>query len=187
MAKIVYLDVETTGLWENKHAVHQLSGIVEINGQIVDTFDLQMAPFQGALVDDKALAVCGVSLNQINAYPPAASQFTKWISILDKHLDKTNPKDKYFFAAYNSPFDEGFMRAMCKRHGNFKFYSQYFYNPSIDIMRVAGLALMDRIPHMENFKLGTVLRELNIEVAGNLHDAMTDITGARQIFKQCTE
>jgi DNA polymerase-3 subunit epsilon len=186
--KHCHIDVETTGLWAGKHAITQLSGIIEIDGVVVDTFDLPMAPWDGALIDDKALEVTNKTLAEIKAYPRASVQFAKFLSILDKYVDKSNPADGYFFIAYNAPFDTEFVRAMFKREArNWKLYGTYFHNPAICSMVVAGLSLMKDVPHMENFKLGTVAKHLGVQVEGELHDALVDVKVSREIFKRCTE
>lgn len=44
MIKILFFDCETTGIDPKKNAIHQLSGIMDIDGIIKETFDYKIKP-----------------------------------------------------------------------------------------------------------------------------------------------
>ena len=41
---ILWVDVETTGLDRHRHGIIQIAGMVEVDGEVVETFDLRMNP-----------------------------------------------------------------------------------------------------------------------------------------------
>jgi DNA polymerase III alpha subunit (gram-positive type) len=181
--KRVFIDVETTGLYATKHAIHQIAGLIEIGGEVVDSFNINMRPFDDAWISDEALAVTKKTKAEIMAYPDWKTQFVKLRSCLEKHIDKSDPADRFVFLAYNAPFDNEFIRAMFKRSGDWKLLGKTFVNPQICIMVLAGMALEPKLGTLEKFKLGHVARELGLEVEeGNLHDALVDIELSRQVF-----
>lgn len=57
MPKIIkiFYDLETTGLDERKSSIHQLSGSVEVNGELVESFDIRMSPHPKAVIEKAAL------------------------------------------------------------------------------------------------------------------------------------
>lgn len=68
MIKIFY-DVETTGINYKLCSIHELAMIIEVDGKIDDVFRFNMQPHPKALIEQSALNVCGVSLEQIQGYP----------------------------------------------------------------------------------------------------------------------
>lgn len=185
--KLLFLDVETTGLYPSKSGIIQVAGIIEINGEVIEEFNLNMAPFPEDWINDQALKANGVLRETLFDRPDPNVQFQKLISILEKHVDKRAAVNKLWFLAYNSNFDNEFMRAWFKKCGD-KDFSKWFHNPDLCVMRMAGLALMDERVQLDNFKQGTVARKLGIEVdESKLHDALYDIHITRKIFKKITE
>lgn len=41
--KLLFYDLETTGLDKDKHGVYQMSGRIVIDGSVVETFDIKAA------------------------------------------------------------------------------------------------------------------------------------------------
>lgn len=68
--KALFFDLETTGTYPGKHGIHQMSGMIVIDGEIKETFDYKVRPNPKAEILDEALAVAGVTREQILAYPP---------------------------------------------------------------------------------------------------------------------
>lgn len=42
--KVVFFDLETTGTLVNKHGIHQISGMIVIDGEVKETFDFKVQP-----------------------------------------------------------------------------------------------------------------------------------------------
>lgn len=179
--KTLYIDVETTGVDEKRHAIHQLSGILVINGYAVRQFNYYLKPFEGAEITPEALEVGGVTLEQIMAYPDQSEGYEQLMQILDQYCLKFNKTDKIFFAGYNAGFDNRFIRELFTRNGN-NFFGSYFWAGTIDLMVLALDKLAPVRHEMENFKLVTTAKKLGIKVdETRLHDSEYDIWLTRQM------
>lgn len=194
--KRIFLDVETTGLWETKHAIHQLAGLIEIDGKVVDTFDLRMRPWEGAVIDvDRKtqipvpLKVSGITNETIMAYPDPAVQCSKLLSICEKYIDMADDKDRFFLVAHNAEFDTKFMRMFMMKFGKgspFSRFGKVFRTSSICTRTLAAVALEEKYADMENFQLATIAKEFGLDMSGiALHDAMGDIKLTRDVFYAC--
>jgi DNA polymerase-3 subunit epsilon len=182
--KILFFDVETTGVMPNKHGIHQLSGEIVIDGEAKGQFDFKVRPNPKAEITQEALDVSGVTREQILAYPPMEEVFPKFIALLKKHVDCFNKTDKYFLAGYNNAsFDNQFLRGWFLQNGD-KYFGSWFWSNTIDVMVLATPYLAARRAEMENFKLSTVAQFLGIKVSDeSLHDAGYDVFLTREIFK----
>lgn len=182
--KILFFDLETTGLMPNKHGIHQLSGEITIDGVTKETFDFKVRPNPKAEITQEALDVAGVTKEQILAYPPMEVVFSQFMAMLDKYVDRFDKKDKFFLAGFNNAgFDNNFLRGWFLQNGD-KYFGSWFWSNSIDLMVMATPYLASKRADMENFKLATVAAALGIEVASDkLHDASYDIYLTKEIFK----
>ena len=180
--KELFIDVETTGLDENKNAIHQISGAVVIDGVEMETFDFNVRPFKGAIINKQALNVGGVTMDQLRSYPEARSVYLEFIKILDRYVSKYDSKDKFFFFAYNAAFDNKFVRAFFLQNGD-KYFGSYFWSGTIDVM-VLALEYLKKSRHlMNNFKLMTVAKFLQIEVdETKAHDSLYDIVITKKVY-----
>lgn len=183
--KRLFYDCETTGLWPNKHSIRQHAGIIEIDGKVVEKFNIHCLPQPGTETDPKALEATGLPANYFDITEDlmegdAAIMHVK--SILAKYVDRYNPKDKFFFCAYNAQFDDGHLRATWKRAG-LKFFGSYFHWPVIDVAQTASEYLALSRNHLPNFKLGTVAGKiLNLKEDYDWHDGMADISATRDLY-----
>lgn len=182
MKKIFY-DLETTGLDYRENAIHQISGCVEIDGEVKEYFNIKIKPFEGAVITPEALTTCNLTEDIINNYQAPEEGFKQFVGILNKYVDKYNKKDKFFLVGYNNnSFDNNFLRAFYERYGDKYFYS-YFWVNSIDVMVLATQHLIEKRHLMMNFKLMTVARELGLQVIDEkLHDAEYDIDLTRKVY-----
>jgi DNA polymerase-3 subunit epsilon len=150
----------------------------------LESFDFKMCPKSLESADEKALKIGGVTRDRLKMYKPSIEMFVKFKEMLDKYVSRFDKKDKLHFAAYNSPFDEKFVRSWFRNHGD-NYYGSYFWVPSIDVMTLAGARLLNRRPSMKNFKLATVVETLGIAVIqGLLHDAIYDVYVTLEVFKK---
>lgn len=181
--KILFYDVETTGLHYWRHSVHQIAGIIEIDGEVKETFDFRTAPYPSAVIDPAALKVSSVTEAQIKAYPDQKSVHEKLTGLMSKYVDKFDKKDKFYLAGFNNAsFDNNFLQAFFKQCGD-DYMMSWFWAGSIDIMVLASMALMEKRTGMKDFKLVTVALELGIEVdTERLHDGSYDIELTRSIY-----
>lgn len=182
--KLFYFDIETTGVMFWKNGIHQISGVIEIDGEIKESFDLKIKPNPSCVIEDEALAVSGVTRKDLESYMDFKDGYKQLITILSKYVDKYNKKDKLFSIGYNNAsFDNPFLRAFFVQNGDNYFGSWFWSNP-VDVFILAGHKLMFERSAMENFQQGTVAKHMGIEVDDSrLHDGVYDVEIMMQIYK----
>lgn len=185
--KILFYDVETTGLSYLKHSIHSLAGLVEIDGEVVEEFDFKLRPHPKAKVDPAALKIGGVTLEEIQAYPDQAETFKAFAAMVDKYVDRFDASDGFFLAGFNNArFDDLFLRMLYNLNGD-EFFDAAFWNQPLDVMTLAGNYLKRRRGRMPSFKLKRVAMELGIELdETRLHKAKYDIELTRKIYRIVT-
>lgn len=183
MAKLLFFDLETTGTMYWKNGIHQLSGFVEIDGDVKEEFDIKMQPNPNAIIEPEALKVAGISTETIASYQTMKDAYNQFIGILSKYVDRYNKADKFHLVGYNNRgFDDPFLRAWFVQNGD-PYFGSWFYADSIDVMVLASAHLLNSRAGMIDFKLMTVARELGIEVdESRLHDALYDVYLTREIY-----
>ena len=183
MSKLFFYDLETTGTNPGRHGIHQISGEIVIDGKTVETFDFKVQPNPKAQIEDAALAVGGVTREQIMAYPPMGQVYTQLVAMLSKYVDKFDKTDKFHLVGYNNRgFDDNFLRGFFLQNGD-KFFGSFFWADSIDVLVLASTFLADHRAELQNFKLATVADFLGIDTtAGKLHDASFDIYVTKAVF-----
>jgi len=188
MIKLNFLDTETTGLDSSSCGIWSLSGVLaelDEDAKVIhlkDSYDLYMRPFEGAKVDSKALKVGGISLEDFEEFEDQKVIFARYKKLLKQYVDPYDKKDKYNFLAYNSPFDNSFMRSWWFRNHD-KYFGSYFWTPDICIMRQAAQYLIRRRIELPNFKLATVAEFLGFNIEDTkLHSSMYDNELALYIY-----
>lgn len=192
MAKILYYDLETTGVDPKKHAILQLAAIIEDDGKVQDEINMAMAPHKGAEITARALEVNGIDPKKLTARPSPYAQFSNFRALLDLTVDKFDPKDKLVLAGYNNGnFDDLFLREWFKRwapESRFNVYGTYFVHHSLDGKEmIAWLNHCGMLhPAPANLKLQTVCDYLHIPLV-DAHDASADIKATRQLIMRLLE
>lgn len=85
--KLLFFDLETTGTNPGKHGIHQISGQIVIDGIVKESFDFHVQPNPKAIIEDEALAVAGVTREQIAQYPPMATVLSTVAATLGVQVD----------------------------------------------------------------------------------------------------
>ncbi|MBS4056547.1 MAG: 3'-5' exonuclease [Bacteroidales bacterium] len=183
MTKILFFDVETTGLDYKIHGIHQLGGILEVNGNVVDKFGFRIKPAENLKIDESALKVSGITLEDLLSYPSESEVYKRLIAILSKYIDKYDKQDKAFLAGWNNAaFDNAFLRAFFERN-NDQYFGSWFWSNPLDVMVSATQHLLEQRAKLPNFKLVTVAERLLGSIDPlMLHDANYDIELTRNIF-----
>lgn len=183
MSKLLFFDLETTGVKFWRNGIHQIGGIVDIDGQEVERFDIRLAPNPAATIEQEALDVAGVTLEQVQSYQPMEDGYRQLVGILSKYVNKFDKRDKMYLVGYNNAgFDNSFLRALFQQCGD-KYFGSWFYPNCMDVYVMVTPFLMGVRNDMENFKLMTVAKTMGIEIDENkLHDATYDIELTRDIF-----
>ena len=164
MAKLFYFDLETTGVKHWKNGIHQISGAIEIDGEIKEYFDFKVQPYHAAIIEKEALDIAGIIESDLLTYMPFKECYLAICKLLAKYVDKFDKKDKFFLVGYNNAgFDNSFFRAFFVQNMD-NYFGSYFWSSHIDAMVLAGQHLMDIRPTMIDFKQSTVAKTLGIEV-----------------------
>lgn len=183
----VFYDLETTGTNPKRHSVHQLAGLIEVNGKIVQEFDIKTRPNPKAEILQEALNVCGVTEEQILAYPPMDESYREFTSMMLHYVNKYDKQDKAYLVGFNNrSFDDIFLRAWFEQNGD-QYIGSYFWNNTLDALVQATEYLLNRRAQMPAFKLKSVCRELGIEYdESKLHNGVYDVDLTRQIYQIVT-
>lgn len=174
--KILFFDLETTGLKPEKHGIHQMSGRIVIDNEVVEKFNFKVQPNPKALIEDEALSIANVTREKIQAYPEMKIVYNQLIEMLARYVDKFDKKDKFFLCGYNNAsFDNQFLRGFFLQN-NDNYFGSWFWSNSFDVMVLASKHLASVRYKMPDFKLKTVAKYMGIEVdESRLHDAEYDI------------
>jgi len=184
--KLFYYDTETTGVKHWRNGIHQISGCIEIDGEVKEYFDIKLQPNPSCDIEDDALAVAGITRDDLKTYMSFRDGYKALIEIISKYVDKFNKTDKFFMVGYNNAaFDNQFMRGLFLQNGD-NYFGSWFWANTIDVMVLATQKLLNERIGMVNFKQMTVAKQLGIQVdETKLHDAAYDIDLTRQIYKLC--
>src|ERR1035437_5725104 len=186
--KLAFFDLETTGVKHWKNGIHQISGVIEIDGEGKEHFNFKVRPHPKAEIEKEALEVGKVTLEQITAYPEMSIVYKQLTTLLQKYVDRFSKKDKFFLVGYNNAgFDNNFFRAFFIQN-NDNYFGSYFWSSSMDVMVLAAEFLKHRRHLMADFKLKTVAKEVGLVIdESKLHDAVYDVMLTRDIYKLITE
>lgn len=189
--KLLFIDTETTGISPQQNGVVQISGIIDIDGEVKEEFDFHCRPFPNKIMDIKALEVIGKTKEEVLALPDPREAYQKILTTWQKHINRYDKNDKFYMVGQNTKFDYDMMTQFFKDNGNQYFYAYVAYH-LIDIITITALFNLAGIISTKNMKLETVAQAFNIPLKA--HDSLHDIRATRQIFykfmdhvKQCKE
>lgn len=188
MIKKFFFDLETTGLDHTVNAIHQLSGCIEIDDTVVEEFNFKMRPWDGAIIEPKALETCNVDLETIMAYEPEEEVFKKFMAMVQRYVKKFDKKDKMYMIGFNNAaFDNRWLRRWYEMNMRDDYFNSFFWGNTLDVMVLASEYLLEKRVGMENFKLMNVARACGIEIdESKLHDAQYDIELTRNVYRIVT-
>lgn len=184
--KILYIDTETTGLDPKANDIIQISGLVEIDGNIEEEFDIFMQPYDYSSVSQQALAIHGNSIEKIKTFQEPHKAHTELINLFSKYVNKfsSNKSDKFVCCGQNVRFDMDFMRQFFVKSGDPYFGSWFDYH-CIDLMALTSFLKYAGVLNVPNLKLETVAKHFGHEF--NAHSAIDDIRMTRQLIKELAQ
>jgi len=179
--KIFWFDVETTGLDARKNDIVQLAYQLEIDGEIVKSSDLKFRPINVNAIEEKALEVNGLTVDEIMQYPDAKEQYCNLVNELSQYIDKYDRNDKAYPAGYNVNFDYNFLMAFPYKVGDKYGFGSFLNHALIDPLPIINnLLAFNAISPAENRKLETMCSIFGIDI--NAHDAASDINATRELY-----
>jgi len=183
MHKFLWLDTETTGLDPVVNDPIQISGIVVIGAgktAKVQEFDFRVQPRNRDAISQEALAVNGITLEDLYTFDPPKEVHIHIKSLFKRYVDPYNRNDKFMLCGQNVKFDDGFMREFFKKNGDDYWYSWVHYAP----VDVATMAILLEFKHKKkmfhDYKLETMCKVMGVEI-GKAHDSLYDIRATRAL------
>lgn len=184
--KILYVDIETTGL-AMECAITQIAGIIEIGGEVAETFDFYVKPLEGDVIEEGAMEISGITLEQLESAPTAIEVHDSLVKIFSKYINRYNKHDKFTPAGYNVRFD---LERLCNWFGKLEdvYWGSWCNWRYLDAMAMMYFwRIQDVLPELDNYKLTTVAAYLGLDMKGMAHDAAADIMVTRKIIHKVLE
>ena len=179
--KLLWLDVETTGLNKEKCDIIQIAGIVVIDGEEKERFNFKCQPINWENIEPTSFEKTGMTLEKLKELPMPQEIYIKLIELLDKYIDRYDRDDKFYLAGHNVQFDLEFLRNFFIKMGN-NYFGSYFYYHVVDLLALVTILRTAGLINLSTFKLADIVRYLDIPIDGNLHDAEADINLTRKCF-----
>lgn len=180
--KIFYFDIETSGLDSKINDILTLSGLIEIDGEVKETIDLKIQPFNWESISDEALKVNGLTREEIKTFLPPREAFLKIQSLFKKYVDpykknKTS-EDKLLPAGYNVKFDIDFLNQFWKKN-NDNYFGSFIDYHALDLASIVLFLKYKGLLKFPGYKLVDVANALGITFKA--HEASEDIRITREI------
>jgi DNA polymerase III alpha subunit (gram-positive type) len=185
-----FLDTETTGLDPIKDEVHQVACIItDVDNNPVGGCNYKFRPSDEALnqMSYEALDKCNLTVEQIrNRKTSSKVAYNTFCSMISEFTSINGKRSKMLFFAYNSPFDEAFMRKWMSQGDT--SYGDVYYYPSLCVCREFAWITQNMRDKMPSMSLSEVCKYLNIEFdESKAHDAMYDVKKTFELYKKVEE
>lgn len=203
LKKLLFIDVETTGLDTAKDGITQIAGSIDYiwrdgePAQFKQSFNYMCRPFSGdRKLDPKSEDTINMLINcygateetieekidEIYSRPDPIEVFKKLSRVLDAHCNPKYPFNKFQMIGANSKFDYSMMRRWMEQCcGEDLWFSKYTSYHCIDIQQLAMMFKFLGKIKSRDLKLGTIAKKLGVEIKVQ-HDADHDIRATKQIF-----
>ena len=189
MKKVLWLDVETTGLDCRKHGLREVGFIIEIDGVEVDKGVFRINPFtyttKDVEIDDYALEISKVSIEDLESYDRVSYCFKELMKKLVKYVNVNDKNDCFVIAGYNVAFDIGFIKEWFKEMGLLDSYKDLFHYKSLDVFSIVFALRHLGINSAENDKLETMCNYFGIGIEA--HNALSDIEATKKLYELICE
>ena len=184
MNKLIYIDVETTGLSAKRNDIIQLAGIIEIDKEVVDYFNIRVQPHNYANIEQAALNVNKRTVEEIKTFQSPREAYKDFTSLLSKYINKFDKNDKAYMIAYNGRFDLEFLHEWFIKCGD-KYFGSFFNWRVIDPIQMVDWMQLKGALTLTDRKLETLCEYFGIEL--DAHDAMRDIEATRELTQKLLE
>ena len=170
----LWIDVETTGLYSEKHDIVQLACIPVINGVKQEPFNEFCQPKNWAAIQDEAIKVHGITRAKMKTFQTVEEMIGKFIKYLE-HYDT-----KFIISGFNVNFDRQFVSATFNKVGKPKDFFKLF-DLQIHDTFVRAKEVKSQIG-TENMKLETLANHWGFKIQA--HDALSDISATIHVDKE---
>jgi len=172
--RYLFVDLETGGLYPDKHAVLQVAAIsTDFDFNVKGQFMSYIKPHPELEITQEALMINQLSLDSLQSAPSEKS-----VALAFSHFARlVGPAPR--FAGYNCQFDLEFLACLWRRHD---LLPAPYQVPWLDIYAVAKSRL-GTDAGLPNFKLASVANYFAVDTAG-AHDAVADLIMTIEIAKR---
>ena len=188
--KLWWIDTETTGTKNEENGIIQIACQMEVDGAIVGEFESLVRPWDSCKIAEGALNVSGIKVEDLLKAPSEKEVLKSLFAWLGQYIRAKDTSNKAFLIGFNTPFDDGFLRALANRNGE-KYLGSYKWPDVLDVRGFAALHLAKVRHTMKHFRLVNVaeklLSEQEIKEAlrgRNPHDALADVSITRAIWEK---
>jgi DNA polymerase-3 subunit epsilon len=185
-SKILWIDIESTGLDPVKNDIWQLAYIIEIDRKIEHEDTYRIRPYNIENYSLDALKAARITPEDLEALDyNIADVVFDLKEIWGKYIDKYDKNDKFVMAGYNVSFDHDFLYEMFHKAGDRYGLGSWVFWPTRDVKTyVADVAIVNGI-RFPNFKLATVCERFGIKF--DAHDALEDIRATKKLYEKLVE
>lgn len=182
ISKVIWLDLESTGLDPKENAIVQLAGLVEIDYVVVEEFNFYLSPLEKKVAKE-ALELTRKTEAEIMAYPHPRIAWAAFSKILDKYVAKFVKTDKFIVGGFNAKFDLDMLHEFARERGE-QYLGSYLSATTLDPMHLVAvcqyMGLVD-VSMLPNRRLTTLCHHFGIPLDDNAHDAIHDIKATRKL------
>jgi DNA polymerase III epsilon subunit-like protein len=191
--KILWIDLETDGLYHENEVIQMAGCIEKEDGSISNIFDIKVKPYDFSNITPEALKINGITREELETYDDGETAMKKLLEIISPYAGDYH--NRLMIGGYNNIFDVFMLRNFFARvynprhdlsgdyHIYYKEYYKYFQHKSIDVFSL--------IPFIEN-KIGKVFLDSSLKNVFefffpdeklNWHDAKNDIYATVKLYK----
>jgi DNA polymerase III epsilon subunit-like protein len=178
--KILWVDVETTGLDFNTNEIIQLAGIMECTEKhIAQEFNVKIRPTNFDAIDQEAVKIHGFSKATMKTFNPPEIVYDQFKEFLYRWVDPFKKETRAILGGQNVLFDSQFIDSFFNKNGD--KYWRSFVTPGVFDLK--NLTIMYEIfknkKIFDSYKLSRVCEILDVELI-TAHDAFSDIVATRE-------
>ena len=178
--KIMWFDVETSGLCPKDNDITQFACKFFINGELVDQMNEFCQPLNWDSISEEALKITGKTIEEYKTFQTPRELYLKMLKLFGKYIKKFDKKDKFYLGGYNvCSFDSPFLSEFFLKQGD-KWLASWTNFKKLDPLVLAHWLDYQGKLSLPNYTLETIAKYFGFDV--NFHDAFDDIDVTIQIY-----